>query len=196
MTPEDRKARALKAYKLLKIIEESGDDDLFFFLLVTGKQQHRVKWKHQRIDWNYHLRMLRETGKFQSRYHMKEPTFHKLARMLRGLAARNEVQPTRSTGGRGPITPEMAAASGLRFLGGSLPKGIAGLLGMSDSSAHRIIGLFLSAASTREGLNRAFRRIRQDFRCLRDLPGMHRSDRWMAMLHKPAARCYQPGRVP
>ena len=39
MTPEDRKARALKAYKLLKIIEESDDDDLFFFLLVTGKQQ-------------------------------------------------------------------------------------------------------------------------------------------------------------
>lgn len=150
MRSSDRKERALRAYKLARIIDEGDDQDLLFVLLFSGKQQRRVKWMHRRIDWNYHIEMLRETGKFQSRYHMKEPTFNYLVQNLRCKITCNEVQSIRSTRGNDPITPEMTVGAGLRFLGGSLVKDIADLYGMSDSSVHRIVGLFLFAVNMHE----------------------------------------------
>ena len=145
-----RKARALKLYKLSKIIDDDDEDELHFALLVSGQKQRRVKWKHQRIDWDIHLKMLRHTGGFQSRYHMTESTFNKLVDILREALEKNERQSIRSTGGNDPITSEMTVAAGLRFLGGSLVKDIADLFGMSYSSVHRIVNLFLLAVNTHE----------------------------------------------
>ena len=148
MRPDDRQARALRLCKLSKAIDARDDDGLLFILLVSGEQQRRVEWEHRRIDWNYHLEMLREAGEFQSRCHMGELTPNKLVGMLRGLATQNESQSIRSSGGSDPITPEMACASGSQFLGGSLIKDIPDLFGMSDSPTHRVIGLPLSAVDT------------------------------------------------
>ena len=91
-----RKARALKLYKLSKIIDDDDEDELHFALLVSGQKQRRVKWKHQRIDWDIHLKMLRHTGGFQSRYHMTESTFNKLVDILREALEKNERQSIQS----------------------------------------------------------------------------------------------------
>jgi len=55
-----RKARAFRLEKHLKIIEDNDNDELNFIILGSGPQQRRVKWKHDRIDWDKHLEMLRQ----------------------------------------------------------------------------------------------------------------------------------------
>jgi len=145
-----RKARAFRLEKHLKIIEDNDNDELNFILLGNGPQQRRVKWKHERIDWDKHLEMLRHTRRFNITYHMTESCFNKLVDILRIDLAKNEVQSIRSTGGNDPITAAMTVGVGLRFLGGSLVKDISGLFGMSYSSVHRIIDLFLFAVESHE----------------------------------------------
>ena len=51
-----------------------------------------------------------------------------------------------STSGNEPIFPEVIVAVGLRFLGcGDTHTSLADTYGMSDSSAYRVIGIFLDA---------------------------------------------------
>jgi len=89
--------------------------------------------------------MLRHTNNFQSRYHMSEPTFNKLVRLLRDDVTVDEIRSRASTEGNAPIYPELIAGAGLRFLGGADNASISEIFGISDSSTLRIINMFLNA---------------------------------------------------
>ena len=89
------------------------------------RQRREQKWKFSRTNWGKDLEMLRHTKAFQSRYHMPEPSFNKLARILRPHLQVDEKQSSNASRGNGPITVEMIVGVGLRALGGPLMKDVA-----------------------------------------------------------------------
>lgn len=129
-------------------IENEDFEDLDDLDTIFGarKQERKIKWTHQRVDWDYHWRMLVHTGEFQSRFRMSEDSFETLLEVLRDSLTVSIKHSMSSTGGNDPIYPEIILACGLRFLGlGEDPPALADIYGMSVSSVKRVLRMFLNA---------------------------------------------------
>jgi len=110
------------------------------------KQVRKIKWQHERVDWNYHREMLVYTGQFENRFRMKEHHFDALLDELRDSLTVSIKHSMSSTAGNDPICPEVILACGLRFLGlGENPPGLADMYGMSVTSVKRVVKMFLNA---------------------------------------------------
>ena len=134
------------------MLDDDEEENLLFLLLSNARQVRRIKWRHERIDWNTHLEMLWHTEDFQSRYYMSEPSFDKLVDLLRSQIKMDEKQSIRSSRGNDPITPEMTVGAGLRYLGGEYIKSIADIYGMSKKSVERLVNNFLNAVCSNDEL--------------------------------------------
>ncbi len=55
----------------------------------------------------------------------------------------DEMKSRQSTQGNDPIYPEMVVATGLRFMSGELERSLIFIMGVSKSSIHRMIEMFL-----------------------------------------------------
>ena len=66
---------------LARLGQDAGDDAAT--AMIEQRHQRGSRWTYRRVDWEYDLEMLRNTGQFQSRYYMSEPAFGKLARIAR-----------------------------------------------------------------------------------------------------------------
>jgi hypothetical protein len=108
------------------------------------------KSHHKRIDWGDHVAKTVGNDTFQTRYHVTHPTFEKLVEIL-GISV-NELQSTRSTSGKVPISPNHIVAGALRYLGGSKTVDVADIVGVSDPSVHRLLDLFLDEVIACEAL--------------------------------------------
>eukprot|EP00978_Attheya_sp_CCMP212_P033435 scaffold134925_cov24-Attheya_sp.AAC.1 len=86
-------------------------------MIGSNKAERRIKWYHERLDWNGHVEKLRHTGGFESRYHMTEKSFMTLVNVLRDRITVNYAQSMRLTGGNAPIYPELVCGVGIRYLG-------------------------------------------------------------------------------
>jgi hypothetical protein len=129
------------------VLREYDDDDLeeTFFAFLKEKKSKRIKWQHQRLNWDEHVQKLRHTQEFSTYYHMSEETFSILLETIRDDITANHIKSKNSTSGNDPIYPELVLASGLEFMGGCAYKHIALIYGMSLSSAKRIVCKFWNA---------------------------------------------------
>jgi hypothetical protein len=137
---------------LAKLIKGGLDDDeeaMFMIaqsMCASNKQERMVKWYHERLDWDGHVEKLRHTGGFGSRYHMTEKSFVTLVDILRDRITVDFAQSMRSTSGNTPIYPELVCGVGIRYFGGDSLKTLSDVFGMSESSAERVMKMFLEAA--------------------------------------------------
>ena len=142
--------RAMFGNSTLEALMALEDEEEEEFLLVKRRfEENRktriFKWRHTRIDWQEHLAKEHHTGNFESRYHMDLDKFNTLVDLLRPWITVDFRQSMRSTSGNIPIYPELVVATGLRFMGGELPKSLEDMIGMSKSSVDRVIDIFFDA---------------------------------------------------
>jgi DDE superfamily endonuclease len=102
-------------------------------------------WYH-RMDWNQHVAILQQNGKFRGRYRMSYNTFEKLCGILD--LPLDEHQSLRSTSGNQPIQKEMIVGCGLRYLAGDSTSSLSDLFGMADTSTKTTVSKFLEAVLT------------------------------------------------
>jgi hypothetical protein len=142
-----------KWYAKLTVCED--DESLYEILVIFGlnKAKKSIKYKHERLDWEGHAHRLQYIKTFASRYHVTLPTFNMLVELLRPSITVNERKSRNSTGNNEPIYPEMVVGAGLRFLGGSSHKDIEDIYWISNHSSRRIIGMFVNATRSCEGLS-------------------------------------------
>jgi hypothetical protein len=129
------------------VLREYDDDDLeeAFVAFHNAKKSKRIKWKHQRLNWDEHVKKLRHTQMFATYYHMSEETFLILLKIIHEDITANYVKSMNSTRGNDPIYPELVLASGLEFMGGCAYKHFAQIYGMSIASAKRVVRKFWNA---------------------------------------------------
>jgi hypothetical protein len=77
---------------------------------------------------------------------MTEESFAVLINILCNNITVNYAQSERSTSGNTPIYPELVCGVGIRYLGGDALKTLGDVFGMSDSSADRMMKMFIRAA--------------------------------------------------
>ena len=78
---------------------------------------------------------------------MSEQSFNKLVGLLSSKLQIDERQPVRPASGSKPIAPQMAAAGGMRFMGGECAKSVAGILGISKHAGTSIVSSMQPAAA-------------------------------------------------
>ena len=117
--------------------------------MAMGGDPRRTKYQENRRNgiWQEHMVKLDHIGEkqFKARYHMTKTSFNTLVNLLDITV--DEQQSMRSTKGIEPITKEIVVACGLRFLGAEQYKSIADAFHMSDSSARRVVRMFIEAVN-------------------------------------------------
>jgi hypothetical protein len=179
--------------------EEDEEESLYEILAVFGlnKKTKSIKYKHERLNWQDHVRRLQYTKTFASRYHMTLPSFNSLVDLLRPWITVNAMKSRNSTRDNEPIYPEMIVGAGLRFLGGSFHKDIEDIYGISNHSSRRIIGMFVLAVKSCDELairlpqsTEALQDVTNGFaKCSSAYPLFHGCvsciDGWLACINKP-----------
>ena len=132
------------------LIEQDMEEEEDEFLVIreffeANKRKRLWKWRHGRLNWEGHLEQERHTGRFDSKYHLPEENFNVLVGMLTPMILVDFQKSMNSTSGNLPIYPELIVATGLRFMGGELPKSLEDMIGMSKSSVDRVIDMFFDA---------------------------------------------------
>lgn len=130
------------------------DEDLLIIYHVFSqrKKKRRIKWMHDRLDWNDHVEKLRHTKTFESKLRMKESAFDELVDLLRPAIAVDEKRSVAGSNGNDPIYPEMMLSIGLRWLAGEVEKSLDEIHRVSFGTTHRIVSRFLFAVNTCESL--------------------------------------------
>lgn len=72
-------------------------------------------------------------------------SFNKLVNLLQEDITVDYKKSMNSTSGNSPITPEIIAGCGLRYLGGEAVKSLEDIFGIDDSSVPRVVDMFLEA---------------------------------------------------
>ena len=135
-------------YDIIQAMEDKDVKDLFAIkrYFQSGRRIRKVKFPHERIDWDAHLAMLQDTDGFESRFRMSYHHFEYLRDAIKDCISVDFKRSMSSTQGQSPIFPELVMACGLRFLGlDSKIADIADLYGMSILSCKRVIDMFLDA---------------------------------------------------
>jgi len=138
----------LNAYEIIELMEDEDWNDLSAIQLMFAgnKRLRKVKFMHERTDWDKHVEMLEYTNNFEHRFRMKREHFEYLLDAVRDAITVDFARSSNSTGGNEPIYPEMILAMGLRFCGlGSTVPDLADVYGISDASVRRCITMFLDA---------------------------------------------------
>ena len=135
------------------LIEQDMEEEEDEFLVIreffeANKRKRLWKWRHGRLNWEGHLEQERHTGRFDSKYHLPEENFNVLVGLLTPMVLVDVQKSMNSTSGNLPIYPELVVATGLRFMGGELPKSLEDIVGMSKSSISRILSMFLDAVDS------------------------------------------------
>ena len=67
-------------YDIIQAMEDKDVDDLFAIerYFQSGRHIRKVKFPHERIDWDAHLAMLQDTDGFESRFRMSYHHFEYL----------------------------------------------------------------------------------------------------------------------
>jgi len=126
--------------------EDLEDLEAICILFSQNKRRRSIKFKHDRKDWDSHVRMLLTTNKFDNCFCMSKDHFDFLLEAIREGITVDYLRSMNSTGGNDRIFPEIVMAMGLRFLGlGSTVPDLADLYGTSVDSARRVINMFLDA---------------------------------------------------
>ena len=146
------------------VLREYDDDDLeeIFFAFYEAKKSRRIKWEHQRLDWDEHVKKLHHTQTFSTYYHMSEDSFLILLEIIRDDITVDSIKSRNSTNGNDPIYPELVLAAGLEFMGGCAYKHIAQIYGMSIDSARRVVHKFLNAIILNPALSLALPRTLEE----------------------------------
>ena len=131
-----------------KEVEEIFETFELFNFFEENKKLRRFKYKNKRLDWDEHIQMLRHTDQFGRTYRCKESTFFLLIDILWDDILVNISRSLASTGGNTPIYPELIVAAGLQYLIGVAPRSIMLIYGVSFTSAHRLIDMFLDAVDS------------------------------------------------
>ena len=127
-------------------IDEDIDDILTVYGLIfkENRRQRKIKFRHVRVDWEYHVEMLEHTNEFERRFRMSRQMFDDLVEELCIPLTVSYAQSMRSTSGNEPIYPEVIVAIGLRILGPSdTIYSCADNYGLSVASTKRVFELFL-----------------------------------------------------
>jgi hypothetical protein len=129
------------------VLREYDDDDLeeTFLAFHKAKVSRRIKWEHQRLDWDEHVKKLHHTQMFSTYYHMSEDTFLILLEIVHDDITVDYIKSRNSTNGNDPIYPELVLTAGLEFMGGCAYKHIAQIYGMLIESAKRVVRKFWNA---------------------------------------------------
>jgi DDE superfamily endonuclease len=106
----------------------------------------RFKMHQHRVDWLAHVNYLVHAGEFTRTYRMPYLAFMHLVQLLWNDVCIDEYKSMQSTRGESePIFPELVVALGIRWMGGSDYGALKDWSGISATSFHRCIDLFLSA---------------------------------------------------
>jgi hypothetical protein len=126
------------------VLREFDDDDLeeTFFAFHKEKKSKRIKWQHQLLNWDEHVKKLCHTQTFSTYYHMSEETFTILLATIHDDITTNYIKSMNLTSGNNFIYPELVLTSGLEFMGGCAYKHIAQIYGMLIPSARKIVHKF------------------------------------------------------
>ena len=138
----------LNAYEIMEVMDDEDWSDLSAIRLMfaRNKRLRKLKFMHERTDWDGHVAMLIYTNKFENRFRMTPEHFEYLLNAIRDAITVDFARSSNSTGGNEPIYPEMILAMGLRFCGlGSTVPDLADVYGISDPSVRRCITMFLDA---------------------------------------------------
>ena len=102
----------------------------------------RERWNHVRCSWATHAALLQHEKLFEKEYRMDFASWEQLLRILFPLLRRR----TTMSRSLSPITVEMIAATGMRFLaGGGSKNDIRHIFGMSTTECHKCVHCFMNA---------------------------------------------------
>jgi hypothetical protein len=168
---------------IMSKIDDDLEEVLMIIRLLFGEncRLKKIKFRHLRVDWEYHVYMLEYTNEFEQRFWMYLSMFDDLVEELRVPLTVSFTQFLRSTSTNEPIYPEMIVAIGLRILGLSdTMESCADNYGLSVASVKRVFDLFLNAIDYNE-MCRAMRiELPWGEDALRDL-----AQRWFGILTCP-----------
>ena len=102
------------------------------------------KFTYKHVYMGYYKRICNETLGWQCRHHMSKLSCDNLLHILGNTIKFDEIKPSNSTTGNGPITPEIVLYSGLRFMGGYMSRSLADVFVMSVDSDNCSIDIFES----------------------------------------------------
>ena len=102
-------------------IDDGLDKVLMIYGLLCGENSRlkNIKFRHIRVDWEYHINMLEYTNEFEQRFWMSWSMFDDLVEELCIPLTVSVAQSLCSTSGNKPIYPEVIIGIGLRILGPS-----------------------------------------------------------------------------
>ncbi len=104
-------------------IDDGLDKVLMIYGLLCGENSRlkNIKFRHIRVDWEYHINMLEYTNEFEQRFWMSWSLFDDLVEVeeLRVPLTVSVAQSLRSTSKNEPTYPGMIVAIGLWILGSS-----------------------------------------------------------------------------
>ena len=97
----------LNAYEIMELMDDEDWNDLSAIqqMFARNKRLRKVKFMHQRTDWDRHVEMLEYTNKFENRFRMKRHHFEYLLDAVRDAITVDFVKSSNSTGGNEPIYP-------------------------------------------------------------------------------------------
>ena len=108
---------------------------------ILDDNDKKKRWKHVRINWNYHVNQLLHEGYFQNEYRMTYDSWKKLYNLLYPrLKPKRKVSPQDM-----PVTVQLIVAVGIKWLTGSDLNSCRHIFKMSRTEVYRCANKFLFA---------------------------------------------------
>ena len=116
------------------LLEDDSDD-------ILDETCRKSRWKHIRLNWNYHVSQLLHEGYFENEYRMSHDTWNKLYFILKDkLSPKKNVNAINM-----PVTVQLIMGLGLRWLTGTDINACRHIFKMSRTEAYRCAKKFLFA---------------------------------------------------
>lgn len=135
--------------EILRALEEADELEeaavIAYCMEDDAPPKRRRKIVLDRMDWDAEADYKENIGVFDNDYRMPREAFNRLVKLLRPAIEVDQLKSMQASCGKGPITPEITVAMGIRFLCGEKPKSLKDIFHMTISSTRRHIAMFLNA---------------------------------------------------
>ena len=115
---------------------------------IDTEARKKIRWKHLRLEWSYHVSQLLHEGYFKDEYRMSYETWMKLYVVLSPKLRRKKNVRTRNN----PVTVQLIMGLGLRWLTGTDMNSCRHIFKMSQTEAYRCASKFMYAVLTTKSL--------------------------------------------